>query len=131
MAKLPAIGQDHLFRKTYGGKKFYASTVVVYVLPDRHARFLQKAHPEKKRVNRVGITVTKKTGNAVVRNRVKRIIREAYRQLDSQMSIKTGMLVVISAREAATNSNTATVKKDILWALRKLEMIQIQNRSEQ
>ena len=123
MAKLPPITQDHLFRKTYAGKKFFTPTVAVYVLPDRHARFLQKAHPEKKRVNRIGITVTKKTGNAVVRNRVKRIIREAYRQLDSQMSIKTGMLVVVSAREGIVNSTSAAVKKDLQWALRKLELI--------
>ncbi|MCL2212216.1 MAG: ribonuclease P protein component [Oscillospiraceae bacterium] len=122
--KLHPINQNHLFGKVYsGGKKHYATTVSVHCLRDKHSGRLRKAHPEKLLINRIGITVTKKIGNAPTRNRVKRIIREAYRQLDAEYSIRRGMLIVISAREGATTAKTADVTRDLLRGLKKLELI--------
>ena len=73
--KLPAITENHLYSKAYArGKKFVGRFVVVYVLVDYAASKLQKANPTKEKINRVGITVTKKLGTAVVRSRAKRII---------------------------------------------------------
>jgi ribonuclease P protein component len=47
--------------------------------------------------NRLGISVSKKIGNAVTRNRVKRWIKESFRALPSQ---KTGCDWVVIARAA-------------------------------
>jgi ribonuclease P protein component len=47
-------------------------------------------------VNRVGITVNKKAGNAVERNRARRIIKEAYRLIEAQTS--KGYDIVLVAR---------------------------------
>lgn len=58
-----------------------------------------KANPEKKYINRVGLTVGKRIGGAVARSRAKRIIRHAYRNIDTATPVKTGHLVVIVARE--------------------------------
>ena len=89
--KYKAIGQNHLYLKAYKkGKKYIGQSVIVYVLKDYASEKLRLANPEKKRINRVGITVTKKNGNAVVRNRIKRIIREAFRQADKEYGFKTG-----------------------------------------
>ena len=58
--KLYAINENHLFSKVYTkGKRAVTRTVCVYVLPDYHASRLQRAHPLKLRINRVGLTVTK------------------------------------------------------------------------
>lgn len=51
--------------------------------------------PLGKRVNRVGLTVSKRLGGAVVRSRVRRILRAAYRQLEAEQNIKKGKLIVI------------------------------------
>jgi len=124
--KLHPINQNHLFGKVYsGGKKHYSPTVSVHCLKDRHSGRLRKAHPQKELINRIGITVTKKTGNAPTRNRVKRIIREAYRQLDAEFSIQRGMLIVVSARDGAVGAKTQDVKRDILRGLKKLELIKV------
>ena len=72
-----AIGENHLYSKAYAkGKKFVAHNVIVYVLKDLKSEKLKNANPMKEHINRIGLTVSKKLGGAVVRNRVKRILRE-------------------------------------------------------
>lgn len=57
--------------------------------------------------NRFGITAGKKVGNAVKRNRAKRIIRQAYRE--NELLFPVGMDIVIVARAAAPYADTAAV----------------------
>ena len=54
--------------------------------------------PNGKPFNRLGITAGKKVGNAVCRNRAKRLIRLAYR--NAEVSLPVGMDIVIVARSA-------------------------------
>ena len=122
--KYRAISENHLYVKAYArGKKAVGRYIVIYTLPDYTANKLMKAHPMKLRVNRIGLTVTKKIGNACVRSRVKRIIREAYRLTDRTYGIRTGYLIVIVARAAAVNVKTGDIESDLRRLLPKLGMI--------
>lgn len=122
--KLYAIKENHLFSKVYAkGKKAVTHTVCVYTLPDYHAARLQRAHPLKSRINRVGFSVTKKLGSAPSRNRAKRVMREAYYKAQKTYDIKTGKLIVIAARQAATKAKMNEVYEDLVSALKKTELI--------
>ncbi len=122
--KFTAIRENHLFSKAYrGGKKAGGATCSVYVLKDRQARRYMLARPDKRYVNRIGISASKKIGGAVERNRAKRVIRESLRQIMAERKIRTGYLVVIAAREKATECKMQDVKRDLQRALTKLDML--------
>ncbi len=121
--KYRAICENHLYSKAYTkGKKFITQDLRVYILPDYHAERLRRANPLKQRINRIGLTVSKKIGGAVVRSRVKRIIREAYRTLDKEYGVKTGYLIVIAARESAAKRKSTELVPQLKKALDNLKL---------
>ncbi len=121
--KAMAISENHLYKKVYAkGKKAVCKHIVVYVLTDYHASRLARENPLKKRVNRVGLTVSTRLGKAVVRSRVRRILRAAYQRLDRETDLKKGKLIVITARDAAVKAKSTDIFSDLLFAAKKLEL---------
>ena len=121
--KFKAICENHLYSKAYSkGKRAVTSALAVYVLPDYAARRLAKSHPEKKVMNRIGLTTSKALGTAVVRSRCRRIMREALRLLEKEKELKCGFLIVIAARSAAVDKKSTDIKRELDIALTKLGM---------
>lgn len=79
-----ALKLNHIFRRLYNTKGYANSMLVLYVRKNRSEQ------------NRVGITVGKKLGHAVVRNRVRRRLREVYRLNESRF--RPGWDIVVVAR---------------------------------
>ena len=69
------------------GKSFGNKYLVMYVLPNELGK------------NRIGISVSKKVGNSIVRHHLTRLIRESYRLHEEQF--QCGYDVVIIARTSA------------------------------
>lgn len=80
---------NHIFRRLYRSSGQANSCLVLYARKNRTA------------ANRVGITVSKKLGKAVVRNRVRRRIREVYRLNEDRFA--PGWDIVIVARSRAVD----------------------------
>jgi len=78
----------------------------------------------KTAVNRLGLTVGTKIGKAVVRNRVRRRIREAYRLREA--SLKTGYDIVIVARTRAAQSSYQEIDRALGALLSKLGISEVQ-----
>ena len=123
--KFKAICENHLYSKAYSkGKRVVTSALAVYVLPDYAAKRLAKSHPEKRIVNRIGLTTSKALGKAVVRSRCRRILREALRLIEKERPLKVGFLIVIAARHAAVNMKSTEIKVQLESALARLGMYQ-------
>ena len=82
---------NHIFRRLYSSKGIANSYFVLY------------ARRNRLNLNRVGITVSKKLGHAVVRNRTRRRIREIYRLNEERFT--PGWDIVIVARTRAVNGD--------------------------
>ena len=121
--KFKAICENHLYSKAYSkGKRAVTPALAVYILPDYAAKRIAKAHPEKKTVNRIGLTTSTKLGGAVVRSRCRRIMREGLRMLMKKKELKVGFLIVIAARTASINLKSTDIEKQLDIAFTKLGM---------
>lgn len=102
MDKIITLKRNNDFRRLYSkGHSFSSAVLVTYVMKSRLPQV------------RIGITTSKKIGKAVLRNRSRRIIREAFRALSGE--IKPGYDIVFVAR-----GKTPFVKStDILCAMKK------------
>jgi len=126
--KFRAICQNHLYHKAYEkGKRAVTPSLAVYVLPDYQAKRLAKAHPQKIVMNRIGLTVSTKIGGAVVRSRVRRILRAGLQDVMKKRPLKTGFLIVIAARGAAKKKKSTDIAAELFTAFSAISMFEGQS----
>lgn len=80
--------------------------------------FLIIVQPNASSNTRLGITVTKKVGSAVQRNRIKRIVREVFRR--NRALFPTGHDVVLIAKRNAVGLSYESLRGELRGAARKL-----------
>ena len=98
------------FDKVYKeGYKYFDDLFVLYVLPNNV------------REVRIGLTVTKKIGKSVQRNRVKRLIREAIRL---SKGILPGNDIVVIARKPSVDLKCPQVKNSLNHLLRRARILE-------
>ncbi len=98
------------FRRLYSrGKSVAGGFVVVYM------------QPNKLDCNRAGFTVSRRLGNAVARNRAKRLMRESYRLLEDRLTGCSDMIIV--ARNRAAGKTYAQISKDLEFVLLRLGIL--------
>ena len=100
-----ALKLNHIFRRLYATSGHASSCLVLYARKNRTA------------TNRVGITVSKKLGHAVVRNRVRRRLREVYRL--NEAKFQPGWDIVVVARTKAIHAPFEKLTENYLSAAAK------------
>ena len=97
MKRFPSLKKNYEYQKVYRtGKSLANKYLVMYI-----------AKADKPDI-RIGISVSKKVGNSIVRHRLARLIRESFR-LNKHM-LDEGLDIVIVARNAAKNSDYKSIE---------------------
>ena len=87
----------HVYRE---GKSISDKNLVLYMLKNNSD------------FNRIGISVSKKVGNSVVRHRIKRLVKENYRL--NEVSFKVGYDIVVIARNPSALADFHEIQKSFL-----------------
>ena len=104
------LTENHEFKRAYArGKSAVRPTLVAYSV--------RKNGPAP----RIGITASKKIGNAVTRNRARRLLRESVRALYPE--IKPGFDIVLVARGKTPFVNCQNVMTELTSALEELGVL--------
>lgn len=109
MEKIVSLCRNYEFQRLYRrGRSAVRHTIVVYAAKNRRNDV------------RLGITAGKKVGNAVLRNRAKRRIRELFRA--TQPQIERGADICIVARSAAVTAPYEKLVRDFKSAMGELSL---------
>ncbi|MGL4911745.1 MAG: ribonuclease P protein component [Romboutsia sp.] len=108
--KTKGLRKDSDFRTVYKhGKSIANKYLVMYILEN------------KSEDSRLGISVSKKVGKAITRNRVRRLIKEVYR-LNVDDKVKAGYDIVFIARIVSKEASYKDIEKSVNHLVKKAEM---------
>ena len=101
MIRSESLKKNQDFKVVYQNGTSYANRLLVmYVLKNQHMK------------NRLGISVSKKVGNSVVRHRITRLIRESYRL--NEPLFCNGLDIVVIARVSAKGKSYQEIESALL-----------------
>ena len=111
LPKSERLQRGHQFRHAYEhGRKIVGRLFVLYVVDD-------STEPARA----VGVVTSRKVGNAVARNRARRLLREAYRL--NKQKFKTNLLIVMVARSAINGKRLQDVEAELLRLIRAMGIL--------
>ena len=92
------------------GEREFSRTMIMNWRPSTDRRF-----------SRLGVVVSKRVGGAVVRARARRVLREAFRQLQQQITVPTDIVLV--ARKMIAQAPQSDVTRDLTRLLGKAKVL--------
>jgi len=105
MKQSESLKDNEDFKEIYRTGKSYANKfLIMYVKRNEKSN------------NRLGISVSKKVGNSVVRHRITRLIRESYRL--SEDSFLSGLDIIVVARVGARGKEYSEIESALLHLMK-------------
>ena len=104
------LRKNYDFKSVYSKRKSYSDKYYIMYISENSLGF-----------NRLGISVSKKVGNSVVRHRITRLVREGYR-LHEEM-FNSGLDIVVVGRNAAASVSYSETVNALLHLGKKLNIL--------
>lgn len=113
------------FRSTFDlGEKLVCGPLVLYAARRNKTSHMTPDSSQQDGSLRLGLVVSRKVGNSVVRNRVKRAIREAFRQTRAKLEATApwnSIDLIVLARPSASTCSGAQLKERLESCLKRIE----------
>ncbi|RCW64573.1 ribonuclease P protein component [Saliterribacillus persicus] len=111
MKKAYRIKKDREFQYVFKqGSSFANRQLVLYYIKKNDQKHF-----------RVGLSVSKKIGNAVMRNQIKRYLRQAFHELDNEMHQEYDLIII--ARQPTKDMDFHQIKKSLKHLLYKTGLL--------
>ena len=105
MKQSESLKKNEDFKEVYHTGKSYANKYLIMYVKRNDGN-----------TNRLGISVSKKVGNSVVRHRTTRLIRESYRL--SEDSFLSGLDIIVVARVGAKGKDYSEIESALLYLIK-------------
>jgi ribonuclease P protein component len=105
MNKSESLKDSKDFKEIYSTGKSYANKYLIM--------YVKRNETNK---NRLGISVSKRVGNSVIRHRVTRLIRESYRL--SEDNFLSGLDIIVVARVGAKGKDYSEIESALLHLMK-------------
>lgn len=109
MGTLLKLKKNYEFKKIYSEGRYYADKYLVMYLIKNHSN-----------LNKVGFSASKKVGKSVIRNRVKRLMKECYRGLNGR--IKTGYDIIFTARAGSAEATYHNIESNMAAVIKRAKL---------
>lgn len=109
MTTMHKLKKNYEFKKVYNEGKYYVEKYVVMYM-----------NPNSSNFNRVGFSASKKVGKSVIRNKIKRRMKEAYRKFAD--STKVGFDIIFTARVGSGSADYSKIENNIVSILKKAKL---------
>lgn len=106
------IKKNYEFKTLFSKGKFYYGDFIHMYIRESNSSY-----------NKFGIAVSKKQGKAVKRNRIKRLIRENYKNLESRIEKGTQILIIINKEKNIEEINFKDIENNFLRTLKKANIL--------
>ena len=114
MRKIKTLKKNYEFKNVLSKGKFYVGKQVsIYVLKN------------KKNINVIGIAVSTKKCGAVLRNRIKRLIRENYRILKNDLKLGYDIVFLWTKKGEAKEADYHIIQNDLINAFKKADLLNL------
>lgn len=112
-----SIKRNKEFFKIYRKGKYYTSrNLTIYVLENYLG------------IKRIGVTASKKVGNSVTRNRIKRLVKESYRKIEGR--VLSGYDIVCVIRKNAIKPTYYDISREMNYLLKQQSLFSKEEKND-
>lgn len=112
MKKTKMLKKNYEFSNVFNKGTYYSGkTIEAFILNNR-----QKS-------NYLGLAISVKSGHAYQRNRIKRLLRENYKNFENQVMPGVSIVFLLKKKEEIKEVNYETIKQDMNYILKKAKVI--------
>lgn len=112
MKRTIMLKKNYEFKNLFSKGKFYYGNCIHFYIKETDKNY-----------NKLGIAVSKKDGKAVERNRIKRLIRENYKNFEDRIKLGSNILIVINKEKNIKEISFKDIEENFYRTLKKANVL--------